>query len=84
MAKANKKAVVKQISIIKPNENLVKCLEELLQEARSGETVGIAYVTLDRENYTSTGFVGVNHRIFNILGGVVWLQARIMDTIRDG
>lgn len=83
MPKAKKNSVVRPIRVRKPNENVVVRLEELLEEARAGETIGIAYVALNRESFATTGFVGVHHWQLGVLGGVALLQDRILKALQD-
>lgn len=41
-----------------PNINVVACLEDLLEQAKTGDLVGIAITTLHKGNETGFGFAG--------------------------
>jgi hypothetical protein len=56
---------------------IVKLLEDYLVEAKAGRLRGVAIVAVTEDQTVSTGWRH-NAEYFNLLGGVAWLQQRIL------
>lgn len=67
---------LKLTSIHKPNPEVIKILEKLLEEAKSGELQSIAVVSLYYDsNYSSSIGVCKGQRKLELIGAVVELQS---------
>jgi len=56
----------------KPNPDLIKMLEEILDQARAGEVMGLVYVSLHPGDLTTYGYGG--RRTRGVLGTLLMLQ----------
>lgn len=65
-----------------PNQNIIKMLEDLVEEAKIGEIQGIAVGIWTNENAARSAFdVGDNY--FEMLGVVNWLRSRLDAVIAE-
>ena len=69
----------KVMGIRHPNNDLIGILESLLERARSAEIVGIAYATEMPDGSVGTGYT-TRHNL-TILGGIRWLEHRMVDDL---
>lgn len=61
-----------------PNAACVKTLEQWLERARSGKTIGVVIAAMDTDNMTQyelAGYVGS----FNMMGALQMLQQHLID-----
>lgn len=72
---------VKRLSEAKvsPNESLVSCLEGLLDDARSGELVGLAWVCQWKGDTVSNGWQLSQMNGRRLVGEIEYMKLEIMD-----
>lgn len=62
-----------------PNAELVEILEGLLARAKSGDVVGMSYVTEGLSGAIGTGYT-TRHKMLAI-GGLRWLERRMVEGV---
>jgi len=66
------------------DDEIVKCLEELLELAKKGELRGLAYITLKPGSWVGTGWqVAKDGNVLTMIGGVGILQQRMINAKID-
>lgn len=62
-----------------PNEALIRALERLLEDARSGQLQGLAYCLSWREGATGSGYAlpTLGHGV-RVMGEMEWLKQKIL------
>lgn len=66
------------VSAAEPNAACVRTLEQWLERARSGKTIGVVIAAMDTDNlveYELSGYVGS----FNMMGALQMLQQHLID-----
>lgn len=66
---------------LKPDEQVIQTLERLLEEAKAGEIISIAYTCLHPAYLTSSGWSGMKYPK-QMLGEITLLQRDIQDLQR--
>lgn len=78
------KPKIAEISIRKPDDDLVRHLEKLLQYAKEGELTGMVYASVWQGNNVDSGWAGFPHGYARtILGELSILQHDIAGRLLD-
>lgn len=68
----------------KPYDDLVKDLEELLEEAKRGDLIGMAYCTVRSNNDIGSGWAGAAGTKHQLSSGILCLSNRYAHALVDG
>lgn len=64
-----------------PNEHLVSCLESLLDYAKKGELIGLAYVCQWNGNLVSNGWQLSEMHARKLIGEIEFMERDILDSV---
>ena len=70
-------AEVRTLPGLEANAELVKMLEGILEEARSGEIRAVAVASVKRSQTVATGYVIGDASIFELIGAIEHVKLRI-------
>ena len=74
-----KPAIVKEINLNKPNDDVIGILEELLEDAKSGEINAIVFVTSNQNFCTGSGWANPSHGVVAMVGELEGRKARLIE-----
>ena len=66
-----------------PNQDVIERLEELLDQAKSGELRGIVYATRTTGNRTGSGWANIDDGVMALIGELIVLQRDFLDSMVD-
>lgn len=69
------------VAISHPNEHLISRLESLLDDARNGELVGLAYVCQWKGDSVSSGWSLANMHARKLIGEIEFMKRDMMESV---
>lgn len=69
------------VTISHPNEHLISRLESLLDDARKGELVGLAYVCQWKGDSVSSGWALANMHARKLIGEIEFMKRDMMESV---
>ncbi len=70
-----------ELAPVEPDQNLIILLEGLLEDAKKGEVLEVAFITRNRELVFGSGFGGRADDVFGMIGACEVLKARYLGLI---